>query len=67
MVSRLALAPWIITTWRTGSVARSDIDDVEFCAGDLDCPALRGIFALQGQNTGLRDQRQHRQRRHDNY
>ncbi len=53
--------------WRTGGIARPDIDDVECCAGDLDHLALRGIGALQGKDTGLRDQRQDRERRHDNY
>ena len=52
---------------RTGRIARADIDDVERRAGDLDHPALRGIGALHGKNTGLRDQRQDRQRRHDNH
>jgi hypothetical protein len=52
---------------RTGGVARPDIDDMEFRAGDLDHPALRRIGALQGDHTGLRDQRQGSQRRHDNH
>ena len=52
---------------RTGGVARADIDDMERRARDLDHPALRRIGALQRQNAGLRDQRQHRQRRHDNH
>ena len=51
---------------RTGRVARPDIDDVERRAGHLDHLALRGIDALQGQDTGLRDQRQDQQRRHEN-
>ena len=51
---------------RTGSIARADFDDVERCAGHLDHPALRGISALQDNDTGLRDQRQDQQRRHDN-
>ena len=51
---------------RAGGIARPDIEDVEACAGNLDHPALRRIGALQDKDTGLRDQRQNRQRRHDN-
>jgi hypothetical protein len=51
--------------WRTGAIAWSDIDDVEVCAGNLDDLALRGICALQGKHTDLRDQRQDRQRSDD--
>ena len=51
---------------RTASIAWPDIDDVEACSGDLDDLDLRGICALQGKYTDLRDQRQNRQRSHDN-
>ncbi len=51
---------------RLGAVAWPDIDDVEARAGDLDDLALRGICVLQGKYTDLRDQRQDRQRNHDN-
>jgi hypothetical protein len=37
------------------------------CAGNLDAAALGGIGALNGKHTGLCDQRQHNQRRHDTY
>src|SRR6266403_4741708 len=50
---------------RTRGIARSNVDDVERCAGDLDQPASCGIGALQGKNTGLRDQGEDCQRRHD--
>jgi hypothetical protein len=50
---------------RTGRIARPDIEDVQAGAGNLDHPALRGIGALQDEDTGPRDQRQDRQRRHD--
>jgi hypothetical protein len=49
----------------TGGVARPGVEDVECCAGDLDHLALRGIDALQGNHTCLRDQRQQPQRCHD--
>ncbi len=52
---------------RTGGIAWPDIDDMERRAGDLDQLALRRIGALQEKHAGLRDQRQHHQRRHDNY
>ena len=52
---------------RTGRVARADIDDVEGSARHLDHPALGGMGPLAEKNAGLRDQRQHRQRRHDNH
>ena len=52
---------------RTGRVTRADIDDVEGAAGDLDHPALGGMRPLRQPDAGLRDQRQHRQRRHDNH
>ena len=51
---------------RTGGIARPDVDDIECRAGDLDHLASRRIGALQGKNTGLRDQGQDCQRRHDN-
>ena len=52
---------------RTGGVTRADIDDVEGPAGDLDHPAPGGMRLLRQPDAGLRDQRQHRQRRHDNH
>ena len=52
---------------RAAGIARPNIYDIELCTGDLDHLALRGIGALQGKDTGLRDQRQDRQRRHDSY
>jgi hypothetical protein len=48
---------------RTGGIARPNIEDVDLRAGDLDHPALRGVNALQNQNTEMRDQRQDRQHR----
>jgi len=50
---------------RPGGVARPELDDMQRGAGDLDHAALRRKTALQEQDTGLRDQRQHGQRRHD--
>ena len=50
---------------RPGRVARPDVDDIEDGAGNLDRLALRRIGALQEEHAGLRDQRQHRQHRHD--
>jgi hypothetical protein len=50
---------------RTCRIARSDVEDMDRCTGDLDHPALRGISALQHKDAGLGQQRQHRQRGHD--
>ena len=50
----------------TGRIARADIDDMKGRAGNLDHPALGGMGPLRQPNPGLRDQRQDRQRRHDN-
>ena len=50
---------------RTGFIARPDLEHVEAGAFDLDHPALGRIGALQRQDAGLCDQRQQRQRRHD--
>ena len=52
---------------QAGRVARPDIDDVERAAGNLDHAALRRVGALHEQHAGLRDQRQHRQRRHHDH
>ena len=52
--------------WRTGRVAGPDIDDVERGAGHLDPHALRGIAALQDDDTSLCNQRQNHQHRHEN-
>jgi hypothetical protein len=52
---------------QTGGVARADIDDAQGRAGDLDHLPLRGISALNQQDTGLRGQRQNRECRHDNH
>jgi hypothetical protein len=52
---------------RANGVARPHIDHVECRAGNRDHLALRRIGALQGKDTGLRDQRQDRQRRQGNY
>ncbi len=52
---------------RTGRVARADIDDVEGPARHLDHPALGRMGPLAEKNAGLRDQHQHRQRRHENH
>lgn len=65
MTSRFELAPWIITTGGPAAPPRPDVENVEPAAGDLDHPALGGIEALQDKDTGLRDQRQDRQRRHE--
>ena len=43
-------------------IARPEIDDIEMRAGNLDGVALLRLDALQGHHTGLRDQRQNRQR-----
>ena len=66
MVSRFELAPWIITMGGPAASRGPISSDVEGSAGHLDHAALRGIGALQGHHAGLRDQRQHSQRRHDN-
>ena len=50
---------------RAGSVARADINDVQSRAFDLDHAAWRWMSMLQGKHAGLRDGRQHGQRRHD--
>jgi hypothetical protein len=47
-------------------VAPNVIDDVEFCAVDRYRLSLRGIIALQDKDTGLCDQREHRQRHYHN-
>ena len=52
---------------RQGGIARADINDVQGCPGDIDHPSLRGMGALQDNDTGLRDQRENNQRRHDNH
>lgn len=50
---------------RQASVARAEIDDVKHGAVDRDHPALRWKGALHGDDSGLRNQRQQNQRRHD--
>ena len=50
---------------RQAGIARTDVDDVKRRALDLDHPSLRRKGALHGEDSGLRDQRQQRQRRHD--
>ncbi len=50
---------------RQARIARADIDDVKRRAINLDHPALRRKGALHGDDSGLRDQRQQNQRRHD--
>jgi len=52
---------------RTGGIARTDIEDVEGPAGHLDHSALGRMSPLAEKNAGWRNQRQHRQRRHDNH
>ena len=52
---------------QAGRVARADIEDMEGPARHLDHPALGGMGPLREKNAGLRDQRQHRQRRHDDH
>ncbi len=52
---------------RTGRVAGADIDDVEGAACDPDHPALGGMRPLREPDSGLRDQRQYPQRRHDDH
>ncbi len=52
---------------RQAGIARPDIDDVERAAGNLDHAALRRVGALHGDDAGLRDQRQHRQRPHHDH
>ena len=51
---------------RHGAIARTDIDDVQGCPGDIDHLSLRGIGTLQDNDTRLSDQRENDQRRHDN-
>ena len=51
---------------RHGAIARTDIDHVQGCPDDIDHLSLRGIDALQDNDTGLSDQRENDQRRHDN-
>ena len=51
---------------RHGGIARTDIDDVQGRPGDIDRLPLRRMGALQDNDTGLGDQGENDQRRHDN-
>ena len=46
---------------RTGGIARSELDDVQAGAGDLDPLAPRRMNTLDRDNAGLRDQRKRRE------
>jgi hypothetical protein len=48
-------------------IARPDVEDIEGGATDFDLLTLGRIGALQDKDTGLRDERQNSQRRHDGY
>ena len=52
---------------RTGGITRTEMEDVELGAGDLDEPALGWIDPLQDNDTGLSDQRQDRQCSHEQH
>ena len=50
---------------RAFGVARPEVEDVQCCTFNLDHAALRRMEALQRKDSRLRDQRQQRERGHD--
>jgi hypothetical protein len=52
---------------RTGRIAWTEFDKIQAGAVEHDAFALRRMGALNGDDTGLRDQRQNHKRRHDGY